>query len=380
MNSLANSLEGALKNIVLTEQKSASRNSNENASKSNKKNNNENIPEPPKSDASKNPELEKALENFGISIVVPQTIAPPVAKDPPKKFDGDIANLLEVDANFINFGTFYPGKIFKCNLNVKNLTNHKRSVVVYFDNTLEEFSRDSLLRTLFMGPLPAGLTYPIANSEFEQHCWHFMMPPSKAFEKTMTLTIAAHNSVQVGVVIKSPCINYAQKFFSLVRTSLSQEDPMQTLLDQGKDSLITLCQAEVITPKLECCKELIHEQTKLKIIPLVVKFEGAIQRLRVPFKNAGSKDIEILLSIMKYPTSPDRPEPEPIAEYHCVPGNVKLPANSMGFVTIGISQCTSNLKEDARKSKEQREQRVLICKIKDTLMMYSYILDCSFIQ
>ena len=367
----------------MTERKGNSRNIAEN-SKSSKKNvgssasktSNENAGpfEPKKTENEGNKMTEENVQDH-LELTLTPSNETAVIKEPPRKHQEDIASLIEIDSNFINFGSFYPGKIFKCNLSVKNITNHKRTISLSFDSASPEFTKSNLLRTLFLGTLPANLTYPIPNSENSAHCWHFMMPPSKSFEKTLTLSLQPHSSIQIGVVIKSPCISRPEKFYSLVKVQLSSDDPMSSLLTEDRDSLMSLCGADVITPKLECCKELIHEQAKVKVIPLVVKFEGAVQRLRIPFKNAGAKDLELILSIVKFPTGPGKIESEPLAEYHCVPGTVKMPANSMGFVTIGI-----NRGADKRAlMKEEREQRVLIAKVKDTLMMYSYVLDCCFI-
>ncbi len=356
-----------LKGLVLTERKGNSRNE----SSRNKKSHSGSGAEPP-ADSEKS--FAETIQALGLNLILPESTVSP---KPVPKLEQDIASLIEIDTNFVNFGSFYPGKIFKCNLGIKNLTNHKRTVTVGFENTEPEFSSGHLLRTLFMGPLPTSVTYPVPNSEYANHCWYFMQPPSKAFEKTMTLTLSAHASTQVGVVIKSPCIAHTEKFFSLLQVTLASEDPMSQLLGSSRSSLIALCQAEVITPKLECCRELLHEQAGINVVPLVVKFDGSVQRLRIPFKNNGAKDLDLILSIVKFPTAAGKPENPPLAEYHCVPNTIKISANALGFVTIGVNQCDSGSTKNSHK--EEREQRVLIVKVKDTLMMYSYVLDCCFI-
>lgn len=281
--------------------------------------------------------------------------------------ENGIANLIEVDTNYLNFGIFYPGKIFKCNLALTNITEHTHIITVNFDNTSTEFEESELPNH----NLPEGINYPIPNSEPINNCWHFMLSPTtKTFDKSFSASLSPHETVQFGVVIKSPCINRPQKFFSLIKVSLSEEDIMSQLLDKGKDSLVVLSEAEVITPKLECCKELIHDPTGLKIVPLVIKCDSAIQRLRVPFKNAGSKDLELILNVLRYPV-PDECS-EPLAVCRCLPNTVKISSGSINFISICVSQITKEVQG-------RREQKILIAKVKDTLMMYSYILDCSFI-
>jgi len=279
--------------------------------------------------------------------------------------DNGIANLIEVDTNYLNFGTFYPGKIFKCNLALTNITEHSHIVSVSFDNTNPQFEEAQLPKN------HAPDKTPLANSEITNNCWYFMLSPTnKTFDKSFSASLAPRETIQFGVVIKSPCINYPQKFFSLINISLSEEDIMSQLLDSNKNKLVVLSEAEVITPKLECYKELIHDPTGLKIVPLVIKCDGAIQRLRVPFKNAGSRDLELTLNVLRYPV-PDESS-EPLAVCRCLPNTVKIPSGSISFISICVSQITKEIQG-------KREQKVLLAKVKDTLMMYSYILDCSFI-
>eukprot|EP00826_Nyctotherus_ovalis_P027848 TRINITY_DN2181_c0_g1_i7.p1 TRINITY_DN2181_c0_g1~~TRINITY_DN2181_c0_g1_i7.p1 ORF type:complete len:337 (-),score=83.03 TRINITY_DN2181_c0_g1_i7:155-1165(-) len=283
--------------------------------------------------------------------------------------ENGIANLIEADTNYLNFGVFYPGKIFKCNLALTNITEHTHIISVYFDSSSAHFEESLLPKAA----LPEGLQYPIANSEKTNGCWHFMLSPSnKTFDKSFSASLAPHETIQFGVVIKSPCINRPQRFFSLVKVCLSEEDLMSQLLDSGKDSLAVLSEAEVVTPKLECCKELIHDPTGMKIVPLVIKCDSNIQRLRVPFKNAGGRDLELILNVLRYPAPDESSDAEPLAVCRCLPNTAKIPSGAISFISICVSQIT-------KEAQGKREQKILLIKIKDTLMMYSYILDCSFI-
>lgn len=290
---------------------------------------------------------------------------------PPKRRlrENGIANLIEADTNYLNFGVFYPGKIFKCNLALTNITEHTHIISVCFDSSSAQFEESRLPK----GTLPEGLQCPIPNSERTANCWHFMLSPSnKTFDKSFTASLAPHETIQFGVVIKSPCTNRPQKFFSLVKVYLSEEDLMSQLLDSGKNSLLVLSEAEVVTPKLECCKELIHDPTGMKIVPLVIKCDSNIQRLRVPFKNAGGRDLELILNVLRYPAPDESSDAEPLAVCRCLPNTAKIPSGAISFISICVSQIT-------KEAQGKREQKILLVKIKDTLMMYSYILDCCFI-
>ena len=283
-----------------------------------------------------------------------------------------MSNLVEADTNYLNFGVFYPGKIFKCNLSLTNITDHTHTVFVTFDHS-SRFTQSQFLRSSPENSLPDKLEYPMENSELAHNCWHFMLSPSnKTFEKSFTVDLPPHEAIQFGVVIKSPCTTRAQKFFSAVKVELAEEDLMSQLLSRGKNSIYILSEAEIMTPKLECCKELMHEQTGLKIIPLVVKCDSEIQRVKIPFKNTGTKDLELILKIFKYPSPDDKEESESIADSRCMPNIVKIQSGSTNFISICVSQITKDIQG-------KKEQKVLVAKIKDTLMVYSYILEYSYI-
>ena len=183
-------------------------------------------------------------------------------------------NLIEADTNYLNFGAFYPGKIFKCNVSLTNTTVHTHTISVSFDHSAN-FNRGQFLRGSPENTLPDSLEFPVRNSEPWQNCWYFMLSPSnKTFEKTFSVDLPPHETVQFGVVIKSPCITKPQKYFSAVKIELSEEDLMSQLLTNERDSIYILSEAKIMTPKLECCRELVHVQTGLKIIPLVVKCDS----------------------------------------------------------------------------------------------------------
>ncbi len=291
----------------------------------------------------------------------------------------DINTLLEVDTNYLNFGSFYPGKIFKCTIAIKNLTDSDRFVSLSYDDTAE-YSQSTVLKLFATSGTraipPLFHTLPsLQNSEASLHCWYFMQPPSKAFDKRVTLQLPPRATVQVGVVIKSPCITKSEKFYSVLKIGLDPEDPRAEEVDPAKAELRVVSVAEVITPRLECCRELVHTLNGLRIVPLVVHMEGAIQRLKIPFRNGGVRDLDLQLSIVKFPGNTGGGN-EAGVDYHCVPGAVKLVANSMAFINVALSQSSSFEMPDSRPIKEQR---ILIAKVKDTQMMYSYILDCTFI-
>jgi hypothetical protein len=278
-----------------------------------------------------------------------------------------IGRLIELDTNYLNFGAFYPGKIFKCSFSITNNTSHSRSLFVSFDDEAFMFEREELLNMIAEESLPNDVSFPVANSEQVYHCWEFMIDAdNKTFDKSVIIDLPPRNSIQLGTVIRSPCIRKKKSLYSLIKIALSEDDPMSSLLDKGTDTLSVLAKAEIVLPRLQCCKELFHEQAGFKVIPLVVKLGSCGQRIRVPFKNTGTKDLDLLLDVTGFPGK------EPFAEYKCTPSNVRIQSNSIGYITIGINIWRSDIKQ-------KNEQRVLIIKIKDTSILYPYVLDCFFI-
>jgi len=291
----------------------------------------------------------------------------PIPAKTVKKSNG-IGRLIELDTNYLNFGSFYPGKVFKCSFSLINNTGHSRSLFVSFDDEAFMFGREELLNTIAEECLPNDVPFPVPNSEQIYHCWEFMIDAdNKTFEKSVIIDLPPRSSIQLGTVIRSPCIKKEKCLYSLIRIMLSEDDPMSSLLDKGADTLSVFAKAEVVLPKLQCCKELFHEQAGLKVIPLVVKSGSCGQRIRVPFKNTGTKDLDLSLDVTGFPGK------EPFAEYKCIPSTVRIQSNSIGYITIGINIWRSDVKR-------KNEQRVLIVKVKDTSILYPYVIDCSFIS
>jgi hypothetical protein len=55
-------------------------------------------------------------------------------------------------------------------------------------------------------------------------------------------------------------------------------------------------------PKIECMRELYHNDTESKIIPLGVKKSQPTQKFRIPFKNTSlSQDADVEFTFVKLP-------------------------------------------------------------------------------
>jgi len=292
----------------------------------------------------------------------------------------DIKKLITIDTSYLNFGTFFPAKIFKCTIEITNISQSQRVVQLQFDQSMtyskqlitNEFATSS--NKNLSGILAKGDR--IVNSEIECKCWYLMQPPSKGFEKALTISLDPSESTKIGVVIKAPQINKGRKFISVLNISLASQDEKEQTLGEDKRELKVLSVAEVETPKLECCKELVYTANNLRVLPLVAKGDGTGDKLRIPFKNNSSQDIEVIFSLV--PLSQPK-QKTALIDYYCIPSTIKIPAKNMGLLNLCVKYTSLEVKSKGQEKKSIRDQRVLVAKIKNTQMMYCFVLDCTFI-
>jgi hypothetical protein len=299
----------------------------------------------------------------------------------PELIENDIKKMLTVDTTYLNFGTFFPAKIFKCTLEITNISTSQRVISLQFDQSMtyskqmvtSEFanSANKILSGLF-----SKTDNRIINSEVECKCWYLLLPPSKSFEKQLNLVLEPSESIKVGVVIKSPQITKGRKFFSVLNICLSSQDEKEQAISEDKRELKVLSVAEIETPKLECCKELVYTTNNVRVLPLVVKGEGLAEKLKIPFKNNGSQDLEVVFSIVPL----NKGNVKSAIDYYCVPSSVKINSKGIGLLNLCVKINHISDKNQANDKKKQiKDQRVLIAKIKNTQMMYSFVLDCTFL-
>eukprot|EP00826_Nyctotherus_ovalis_P011328 TRINITY_DN12952_c0_g1_i6.p1 TRINITY_DN12952_c0_g1~~TRINITY_DN12952_c0_g1_i6.p1 ORF type:complete len:227 (-),score=32.87 TRINITY_DN12952_c0_g1_i6:138-818(-) len=210
-----------------------------------------------------------------------------------------------------------------------------------------------------------GETKQLCNTEVTDNCWHLLLPPSKNFEKTLSLPLNPGEQTEVGVVVKSPQISRSQKFYSVLELTLQE--------GKADDSIKVFSVANIVTPKLECTKQLVCLENGLSVIPLVAKFEDSQQdRVKIPFRNNGAKELEMVLTVVPYPNSNKE---QPKLNVACTPSTCKIAPNSMGLVnlTVGLADNITNSKAN------ERQQMVLVIKIKNSLLLYYFVLDFSLI-
>jgi len=285
------------------------------------------------------------------------------SKELKTKKEPDIRAILKIDKDYIDFNKCFPGKLVKQDFYITNLTNTKHAVFLSFDITSHQFTEEQIKAHLITSA--TSITYPIPNST--QSYWHFMLPTSKSLEKSLVFILHPHGVIPIGLIANLPCINYTKKLYSLLRVSLFEMDTMKVIKCSHALSLGILSEVEIETPKLKCIKELLDVGSNLKVIPVVVKRKENVKNVAIPLRNEGNQSLELVLGMVNFPGKNE----EPLANYKCQKDNVKLQPNSSSYAIINLTR---------REVKGRRkEQKVLIAKVKNTSMIYSFILDFYFL-
>ena len=92
----------------------------------------------------------------------------------------EIASVLDVDSNVINYGQFICGKILGSTLLLSNLSGKDQSVQLTISRS-PHFSCDEIFGPYNRDELPFGYKDGslIKNSELEHNCWYIENPTSK---------------------------------------------------------------------------------------------------------------------------------------------------------------------------------------------------------
>ena len=143
-------------------------------------------------------------------------------------------------------------------------------------------------------------------------------------------------------------------------------------------------------------------ELKEKVIPLVVKKGASNQKFRIPFKNTGPQDLELDFSfsrqsavvvgppqLKKHNSENDKQQPvtQSPLEFVSMPSNVKIPANGSAILNIVAKlknsyqlQSISRAEEAKASSRPEKYNHLLIAKVKDTQIMFHFIIEASVIE
>lgn len=268
----------------------------------------------------------------------------------------------------------------------------------------------------------------IVNSEIKHESWYIENPISKELTKRITLKLGPKAEQDFIVVVRSPHARRSENLLSVINIGLltyadeqfglrdSFEDFLKTnyansmkefLKDRKKLALAQrveiLLAGRIEVPALICQRELLVSDFKEKVIPLVVKKGQSNQKFRIPFKNTGPQELDVEFTFVKTSAvikgplqrcnstgSDDVRTPSfvqsPI-EFQAVPSTMKVAANGAAILNISAKlknsyQLASISREQSVPSKPRSEKynHLLIAKVKDTQIMFSFIIEASVLD
>jgi len=127
---------------------------------------------------------------------------------------------------------------------------------------------------------------------------------------------------------------------------------------------------------------LVNSVVQQPVLPLAIKRSPACQKFRIPFKNNGDQDVEVEFSFLKTGDSQD--EAKEKVEFYCVPSNMKIPADSSVMLNVLVKMSSSPLRQRAEEANKKRDKgddlRMLVGKIKDSSLFYSFLIDAQVIN
>lgn len=158
-----------------------------------------------------------------------------------------------------------------------------------------------------------------------------------------------------------------------------------------KNELRVMLLGKLENPKIECPKELYHNESESKIISLGVKRSQAAQKFRIPFKNTcPTQDADIEFTFVKLPPSSGYQEEEedkaldPLQylEFYCQPNLLKIGAGSQGILNVLIKVNTQKLsgQEMSRKALKRPINKLLVARLKDSSLLFSFFVSISIIS
>ena len=121
--------------------------------------------------------------------------------------------------------------------------------------------------------------------------------------------------------------------------------------------------------------------TKQKKVPIALKPASGTQKFRIPFKNAGAKDIEADFSFVKIGENKGGEFSMNVyLEFFCMPGTLKIPAKATSILNVMVKVHMDKVNEAKRKGELKISRnlfKLLIAKINDTGILFSYFFDVT---
>jgi len=352
----------------------------------------------------------------------------------------DVSKVIQVDSQILNYSSFFPGKLLGSTLNVGNLSSSEQIVELSVDSSSFQFAK-AAIKDRFSNPeLPFALeveevggkrTETVVNSEIKHEAWYIENPISKELTKRITLKLGPKAEQDFIIVVRSPNTKKSENLLSVINIGLltyadeqfgvreSFEDFLKAhynnsmkefLRDRKKvaqqQRIEILLAGKVEVPSLICQKELVVAEFNQKVVPIVIKKGQSCQKFRIPFKNNGPQDLDVDFSFAKQSavvcgplvrsdssSSGDEKKASVVGsspiEFVAMPANVKVPSNGTAILNIAAklknSYQLANIGREAAKphSRHPRPEKynhLLIAKVKDTQIMFSFIIEAAVIE
>lgn len=106
----------------------------------------------------------------------------------------------------------------------------------------------------------------------------------------------------------------------------------------------------------------------------------------MPFRNEGSSEAEVEFSFIKVSESPSALLPgeysmNEVLEFYCMPGTLKIAKDSNQILSMLIKVNYEKVRELEARGKVMKNQllKLLLGKVKDTSVLYSFYVDVRFV-
>lgn len=281
----------------------------------------------------------------------------------------DITKLVEVDVSFINYNSFLPGKMLGSTFTVKNISNSDQIVDVSVDSTTPYYDGQTLEN--IMANVSGGKK-SVVNSEVTRNCWFIENPMNKELAKNLKLKLGPNCEMEFICVVKAPMSKTNESLCSFINLKF----PKKQNIDD-KSYLEVLLFGKIEPPSLECPKQITNSICQIPTIPIALKKNQACQKFRFPFKNNGSLDHEFEFTFVKSSDDSTGSSMSDMFDFFCMPGTLKIEAETTGVMNVLV-------KHSGRITIEQLKQKamlkLLVGKVKDTSMMFSFYVDVKLID
>lgn len=247
-----------------------------------------------------------------------------------------VKQLLHVSKSKICFGKNMPGQIVEEPLDIVNKTNQNLVVQIELDSENHEF-RDT-----------------------EEYVYSIRRSHLYDFNDKHYLIMAPFSSASFKVTLKVPG----------VKRDCNNNGFANISIKGLKEHIKVALESKIKVPKVTCPKSLFNQNAKLDIIKLAAK-EGKKQDYKLPFKNEGDTPVTLEFSFH----NPGEAYKGETAECSIYPQTVTIQPNSSSMLNFSAKVGQIRLRDKRtshHKEKGVCAKKVLLGKVKDTNLIYSY--------